>query len=129
MIVHMCDMPWLYFCVDLGATTIWFLPFQIGSIIFYSFAILNLYQFVLVNVWVCNFGDIFCHGKNIIQHLPITISPKLYMAFCWLCQLFTTSHYFASTTNYLTQSKLEQLWKFLIFYEEFVVLTQNHNLI
>ena len=50
MIVNMCQMSWLYLCVDLGDTTVWYFQIryvQIRSIIFYGFAILKFISICL----------------------------------------------------------------------------------
>ena len=56
------------FCFDLDATTISYLHFSNGSIILFLIVLLfsNSYQFVLLNVGACHFGDTYCHEQNFI---------------------------------------------------------------
>ena len=64
----------IFYC-DLGATAMLYLKFSnwIYYSIFDNFA--KPYQFGLLNIGACFFGDIYCDEKNVIWHPSIVISP------------------------------------------------------
>ena len=74
MIVNLCQMLWLYFVLSQVSQPYHVLTFQIGSIILFLIVLLltSSYQFVLLNVGACYFGDLPL--ENFIRHLFITFS-------------------------------------------------------
>ena len=71
------------FCCDLGVTTISYLKFQTGSIILFLVVLLfsNSYQFVLLNIGACYFGDIAMRKTSygipvLLHHLFLYLAIK-----------------------------------------------------
>ena len=76
MIMNVCEMWWLYFIMIYVPTPYYVLSSQFESILLLIILLFSSsYQFVLLNVEACHFGDIYCDQKNFIWHLLIIIPP------------------------------------------------------